>query len=44
MTYFDEKNNVRAFNFINPEHCWAEGALRVEKQWITLDKNCPYAR
>lgn len=44
LTYFDEKNNVQAFHFVKPNHCWVEGALRIEKQWITLDKKCPFAR
>lgn len=44
LTYFDEKNNIQAFHFVKPNHCWVEGALRIEKQWITLDKKCPYAR
>lgn len=44
LTYFDEKNNVQAFHFVKLNHCWVEGALRIEKQWITLNKKCPYAR
>jgi len=44
LTYFDEKNNIQAFHFVKPNHCWIEGALRIDKQWITLNKKCPYAR
>jgi hypothetical protein len=44
LTYFDEKNNVKAFHFVKPSHCWVEGALSNEKQWITLDNKCSYAR
>lgn len=44
LTYFDEKNNIQAFHFVKPNHCWVEGALRIEKQWISLGKKCPYAR
>ena len=44
LTYFDEKNNIQAFHFAKPNHCWVEGELKVEKKWITLDRKCPYAR
>jgi len=44
LTYFDEKNNIQAFCFAKPNICWVEGPLRIEKQWITLDKKFPYAR
>ncbi len=44
LTYFDEKNNIHAFRFAKPNHCWVEGALKIEKQWITLDKKCLYAK
>lgn len=43
LIYFDEKNIIHAFYFTNPNNCWIEGALRIEKQWITLDKKFPYA-
>lgn len=42
LAYFDEKNKVQAFHFIKPNQCWVEGELRIEKQWITLEKKCPY--
>lgn len=42
LTYFDEKNNIRAFRFVKPNHCWVEGSLRVEKEWIALEKKCYY--
>lgn len=44
LTYFDEKNNIHAFCFAKPNDCWVEGTLRIEKQWISLDKKYPYAR
>ncbi len=44
LTYFDEKNKIHAFYFAKPNNCWVEGAFSIEKQWITLDKKCPYAR
>lgn len=44
LTYFDEKNNIQAFHFVKPNQCWIEGALKIEKQWISLDKKCLYAR
>ena len=44
LAYFDEKNNIQAFHFVKPNLFWVEGALKIEKQWITLDKKCPYAR
>lgn len=44
LTYFDEKNKIQAFYFIKINQCWVEGSLKVEKQWIALNKKCPYAR
>ncbi len=44
LTYFDEKNNIQAFHFVKPSHCWLEGALRIVERWITLDRKCPFAK
>lgn len=44
LTYYDEKNNIRAFYFTAPGRCWVKGELEIEKRWIVLDKKCPYAR
>lgn len=44
LTYFDEKNKIHAFHFVDMEQCWVEGALKPKKEWITLDQRCNYAR
>lgn len=44
LSYFDEKNNIKAYHFLNPNYCWVEGALEIGKQWIDLDRKCPYAK
>lgn len=44
LTYFDEKNKIHAFHFMNIDKCWIEGPLDVSRQWITLDRRCKYAR
>lgn len=44
LSYFDEKNNIKAFHFLNLNSCWVEGPLIMGKQWINLDKKCPYAK
>lgn len=44
ITYFDERNTIHTFHFIKVERCWVEGSLNEEKEWITLDKRCNYAR
>ena len=44
LTYFDEKNNIRAFHFVKPNSCWVEGPLKIEKKWVCLDKKCHYFR
>lgn len=42
LSYFDEKNRIHAFHLINVDFCWAEKKIPMEKQWITLDKECHY--
>lgn len=44
LSYFDERNNIKAFHFLNLNSCWIEGSLIRGKQWIDLDKKCPYAK
>lgn len=44
LTYFDEKDKIKAFYFAKPNKYWVEGPLGIEKRWITLDKNSPYAK
>lgn len=44
LTYFDEKNKIHAFHFVDMDQCWGEGALKPKKEWITLDQRCNYAR
>lgn len=42
LSYFDEKNRIHAFHLINVDFCWVEKKIPMEKQWITLDKECLY--
>ena len=44
LTYFDEKNKIHAFHFMDIDQCWIKGQLDVPRQWITLDRRCKYAR
>lgn len=44
LTYYDEKNVIRAYKFVEVEKCWVEGALPPIKNWITLSKKCKYAK
>ncbi len=44
LTYFDEKNRIHAYHFLDIEKCWIQGPLNVPMKWITLDRRCKYAR
>ena len=44
LTYFDEQNKIHSFHFASIEQCWVRGALPEQKEWITLDRRCRYAR
>jgi len=44
FTYFDEKNNIKAFKLIAVENCWVEGSLPRDNKWISLNRRCKYAR
>ena len=48
LTYFDEKNQINAFHFMNVQKCWTEGPTHTEDvwstKWITLNRRCRYAR
>lgn len=48
FTYFDEKDRINAFHFINIQNCWIEGPIHTEDvwstKWITLNRRCRYAR
>lgn len=44
LTYFDEKDKIHAFHFIEVEKCWTNGPLNTPMKWITLKRRCKYAR
>lgn len=48
FTYFDEKDRINAFHFMNVQNCWIEGPICPDDgwntKWITLKKRCRYAR
>lgn len=44
LTYFDEKNKIHAFHFVDMDQCWIEGSLKSKREWITLERRCSYAR
>ena len=48
FTYYDEKNRINAFHFMNVQNCWIEGPIHTEDEWstkwITLKRRCRYAR
>lgn len=48
FTYFDEKDRINAFHFMNVQNCWIEGPIHTEDElstkWITLKRRCYYDR
>lgn len=48
LTYFDEKNKIKAFHFMNVQNCWLEGPICANDEWRTkwntLKRRCRYAR
>lgn len=44
FTYFDEKDKINAFHFIDVQNCWIEGPMHSEDRWITLKRGGHYAR